>query len=88
MDIGLHLLEGNVVTLKLPFLAVEKKKKRTLNDSNAGDDTEKNQNDPARINSEDSGPNNKSDSSLEIIGVIRKKIIFKTRPKPNTKITT
>jgi hypothetical protein len=28
MDIGLHLLEGNVVNLKLPLLAIEKKRTR------------------------------------------------------------
>jgi hypothetical protein len=62
MDIGLHLLEGSVAKLKLPFLAVEKKKnKRNFNEISNNLSTE---------------------SSLEILGVIRKKIIFKTRPKP------
>ena len=61
MNIGLHLLEGNVVDLKLPFLAIEKKRELIQNDCDAG---------------------RPSNSNLEIIGVVRKKIIFKTRPKP------
>ena len=66
MDIGLHLLEGNVVKLKLPFLAVEKKKnKRNISEISNNISTE---------------------SSLEILGVIRKKIIFKTRPKPTCNV--
>jgi chromosome transmission fidelity protein 8 len=66
MDIGLHLLEGNVVKLKLPFLVVEKKKnKRNINEISNDKSTE---------------------SSLEILGVIRKKIIFKTRPKPTCNV--
>lgn len=66
MDIGLHLLEGNVVKLKLPFLAVEKiKNKRSINEISNNLSTE---------------------SSLEILGVIRKKIIFKTRPKPTCNV--
>lgn len=66
MNIGLHLLEGNVVDLKLPFLAIEKKKELGVEDSIDGIS----QTVPY------------SDSNLEIIGVVRKKIIFKTRPKP------
>jgi hypothetical protein len=66
MDIGLHLLEGNVVKLKLPFLAVEKKKnKRNISEISNNISTE---------------------SSLEILGVITKKIIFKTRPKPTCNV--
>lgn len=65
MNIGLHLLEGNVVDLKLPFLAIEKKE-LGVKDSIDGI----------------SQAVPYSDSNLEIIGVVRKKIIFKTRPKP------
>ena len=66
MNIGLHLLEGNVVNLKLPFLAIEKMREV---DVNKGIRT-------------DGEADHNSNSKLEIIGVVRKKIIFKTRPKP------
>ena len=64
MDIGLHLLEGNVVNLKLPLLAIEKKRTRAAAENGMEESSED------------------GTSSLEIVGVIRKKIIFKTRPKP------
>lgn len=69
MDIGLHLLEGNVVNLKLPLLAVEKKRTRAAAENGLEE------------SSEDS-ISARTSSTLEIVGVIRKKIIFKTRPKP------
>jgi chromosome transmission fidelity protein 8 len=69
MDIGLHLLEGNVVNLKLPLLAIEKKRTRAVAENGMEESCE----------DDISG---KASSSLEIVGVIRKKIIFKTRPKP------
>jgi chromosome transmission fidelity protein 8 len=69
MDIGLHLLEGNVVNLKLPLLAIEKKRTRSA----AENGMEKSSEDDI---------SGEASSSLEIVGVIRKKIIFKTRPKP------
>lgn len=74
MDIGLHLLEGNIVKLKLPFLVIEKRK-RTRNSSNS--------------EQESSGADSDlTDSpSLDIIGVVRKKIIFRTRPKPKCNVT-
>lgn len=69
MDIGLHLLEGNVVNLKLPLLAIEKKRTRAAAENGMEDSSE-------------GGISSEGSSSLEIVGVIRKKIIFKTRPKP------
>lgn len=69
MDIGLHLLEGNVVNLKLPLLAIEKKRTRAAAENGMEESSE-------------DGISAESSSSLEIVGVIRKKIIFKTRPKP------
>jgi Ctf8 len=73
MDIGLHLLEGNIVKLKLPFLVIEKRK-RTRSSSNSEQE----------ISGTDS---DLTDSpSLDIIGVVRKKIIFKTRPKPKCNV--
>lgn len=73
MDIGLHLLEGNVVKLKLPFLVIEKKK-RTRSSSN--------------LEQESSGIGSSvtEQPSLDIVGVVRKKIIFKTRPKPKCNV--
>ena len=53
MDIGQHFLEGNIITLKMPFLVVEK------------------------VEGESAAP-----APLSIEGVVKKKIIFKTRPKP------
>ena len=53
MDIGQHFLEGNIITLKMPFLVVEK------------------------VPSAD-----EVSSPMSIEGVVKKKIIFKTRPKP------
>lgn len=69
MDIGLHLLEGNVVNLKLPLLAIEKKRTRAAAENGMEESSE-------------DGISAELSSSLEIVGVIRKKIIFKTRPKP------
>lgn len=56
MEIGQHFLEGSVVSLKLPFLVMQK-------NSASNDDAE-------------------GTRSIPIEGYVRKKIIFKTRPKP------
>ena len=57
MEIGQHFLEGSVVSLKLPYLIIQK-------NSSHSDEA-------------------KSDvPSIPIEGYVRKKIIFKTRPKP------
>lgn len=53
MEIGQHFLEGSVVSLKLPFLIMQK-----------------------------SSSSNDGSNSIPIEGYVRKKIIFKTRPKP------
>jgi hypothetical protein len=54
MDIGQHFLEGSIVTLKSPFIIVEKCAVATCD----------------------------ALKQLSIEGMIKKKIIFKTRPKP------
>ena len=54
MDLGQHFLEGSVITLKTPFLVVEKNKADVDDES----------------------------SPMSIEGYVKKKIIFKTRPKP------
>ena len=77
MDIGLHVLEGSVVTLKLPFIAVEKRK-RKIDDSDLI--TSRNTTTGSESNS------NSENTKLEVIGVIRRKIIFKTRPKPTCNV--
>jgi hypothetical protein len=51
MEVGLHTLDGEVVSLKQPLLVIEKK----------------------------NGPNNEH---MEILGIVKKKVLFKTRPKP------
>ena len=53
MEIGQHMLEGEVVKLANPFLITSKR-----------------------------DPDNAQDPDLSVIGLIYKKIIFKTRPKP------
>jgi Ctf8 len=74
MDIGLHLLEGNIVKLNLPFLVIEKRK-RTRSSSNSEQESSGIDSDLA------------DSPSLDIIGVVRTKIIFKTRPKPKCNVT-
>ena len=54
-----------MVALKLPLLAVEKRKRKIQSEHCPG---EYSMDQPA---------------PLEVLGVIRKKIIFKTRPKPS-----
>ena len=62
IGIGPHQLEGQVVPLKLPFLVLEKRKRKDMSSGEAegGED----------------------DAPLKILGVARKKILFKNRPKP------
>ena len=79
MDIGLHVLEGSVVTLKLPFIAVEKRKRKI-------DDSDLITNRNATTGSESNSNSNSENTTLEVIGVIRRKIIFKTRPKPTCNV--
>ena len=54
------------MTLKTPYLVVDKKRKYEETDET----------------NENCAP--LSTSSLEIIGIVRKKILFKTRPKPRS----
>jgi hypothetical protein len=53
MKIGQHSLEGEIISLKQPFLVVERRMKS-------------------------------DDSCMDVLGVVKKKAIFKTRPKPIT----
>ena len=62
IGIGLHQLEGQIVTLKLPFLVLEKKRKH--NDSH--DEKESRQ---------------EQEPTMKVLGIARKKILFKSRPK-------
>jgi len=52
MDIGQHVLEGEAVTLKQPFLVIEK----------VGSGSQR----------------------LDVVGIARRKLLFKTRPKPKS----
>ena len=65
MDIGAYLIEGEVITLKKPFLVTEKSC-ATSSVSNGGSASEA------------------ATQTLKINGIIKKKIIFKTRPKPKS----
>eukprot|EP01038_Epipyxis_sp_PR26KG_P010535 gene10535-14153_t len=78
MDIGQHFLEGSVVTLKMPFLVVEKSVFITGDDHSNNNNNNNNNNSNENISLTEVPLNNK----LTIEGVVRKKIIFKTRPKP------
>lgn len=72
IGIGLHQLEGQVIPLKLPFLVLEKQKqtqKRKRVDN--GDKVE-----------EDDGVDSGSGSTMTVLGIARKKIMFKSRPNP------
>jgi hypothetical protein len=69
MFIGQHYLEGSLVTLKNPIIMVEKKREPT----------------PVEVTppgTADSSIAGGSSTELSIEGYVRKKIIFKTRPKP------
>lgn len=57
MEIGQHFLEGTVISLKSPFLMIDKDKAGDLKKENEA-------------------------HNFQIEGIIKKKIIFKTRPKP------
>jgi hypothetical protein len=63
MNIGQLVLEGTVITLKSPFIVMEKK---ITNNMVMDDDSSNN-------------------STLDIEGYAYKKIIFNSRPRPNTK---
>ncbi|KAI3958358.1 hypothetical protein MKW98_011046 [Papaver atlanticum] len=67
--VGYHELSGTKMKLKKPYLIL--KKKRTILDS-IPDEEE----DVSKANSP------KIETELEVIGIIRHRILFKTRPKP------
>ena len=58
MNIGQLILEGNVITLKSPYIVIEKKK---IND------------------------NENDNSTIDLEGYAYKKIIFSSRPRPQSK---
>ncbi len=68
MVIGNHLLEGNFHNMKSPLLVIDDRAD-SLGDSD--------------INTDNSFSSTMSDSKgLHVQGIVRRKIIFKTRPKP------
>ena len=62
MYIGQLILEGSVITLKSPYIVIEKKK--------------------AKDNENDSDNDN---STIDLEGYAYKKIIFSSRPRPQSK---
>ncbi|KAI3847529.1 hypothetical protein MKX03_019912 [Papaver bracteatum] len=70
--IGYHELSGTKMKLKKPYLIL--KKKRTILDSIPVEEEE--EEDISKANS------SKTETELEVIGIIRHRILFKTRPKP------
>jgi hypothetical protein len=67
MIIGQHFLEGNVVTLKAPYLLIDEPEDEEVSMDGSSDTSNKKSN---------------ADKELEIRGVVKQKVIFKTRPKP------
>jgi|TARA_B110000091_G_C13567098_1_gene370979 hypothetical protein len=84
MELGQHLLQGNVMKLKSSFIVLEKQ-----NSSSSGSSSEA-VNDPAvgKLNMEmDEHEGSNSEEKLEgnsmtVEGIVNTKIIFKTRPRP------
>eukprot|EP01039_Chlorochromonas_danica_P006025 gene6025-6635_t len=70
MELGQQLLEGSVITLKNPFLVVASPSQQPLEEPQ-----------PTEEDS-DLNESRQSPQSLAILGVIKKKIIFNSRPKP------
>ncbi|XP_026379044.1 chromosome transmission fidelity protein 8 homolog [Papaver somniferum] len=70
--VGYHELSGTKMKLKKPYLIL--KKKRTILESIPDDEEE--EEDISKANSP------KTETELEVIGIIRHRILFKTRPKP------
>ncbi|CAL5080753.1 unnamed protein product [Urochloa decumbens] len=68
--VGYHELAGTKVALKKPLLVLRKKKKVSGGDGGAGD-----QESPAAAAAAE------VEQELEVIGIIRHKILFKDRPK-------
>ncbi len=73
MDIGQHVLEGSVITLKLPFLVLEKYGAVCSHSSSSSSSSSISSPSPS---------SNTNTSTMEVCGVARKKVLFKTRPKP------
>ncbi|KAI3988705.1 hypothetical protein MKX01_030224 [Papaver californicum] len=69
--VGYHELSGTKMKLKKPYLVL--RKKRTILESSIPDEEEED------INKANSP---KTETELEVIGIIRHRILFKTRPKP------
>jgi hypothetical protein len=67
MDIGQHFLEGELTSLKMPFLITEKTKDTSTSASESGGSAD---------------DNSQAEASLSIVGIVKKKVIFNTRPKP------
>ncbi len=74
MFIGQHYLEGSLVTLKNPIIMVEKKREPPLVALAVAE--------VPPPGTADSSIADGSSTELSIEGYVRKKIIFKTRPKP------
>jgi len=70
IGIGLHQLEGQVIPLKLPFLVLEKQKP-----------TQKRKRDSGKEEG-DGDEDGTSSSAMTVLGIARKKIMFKSRPNP------
>nr|XP_043614092.1 putative uncharacterized protein DDB_G0287975 [Erigeron canadensis] len=72
--VGYHELTGSKIPLKKPLLVLKKKKI-------GYSDMEIDHNDGNDDDGEDEGVSSSSRVELEVIGIIRQRILFKTRPK-------
>ena len=82
LTVGIHLLEGSIVPLKKPFAVLEKRGGRGGDAENEAPGTSS----PAAHLSSSASPSaapasSTSPVSYEVVGVIRRKCLFKSRPR-------
>ena len=94
MDIGQHTLEGDVVTLKSPFMVLEKEKgagQQAVQGNLLGDqptttgstiNSDSNNSSSSNNNNNSEHEDGVKEAELSIRGFARLKIIFKQRPRP------
>ena len=79
--VGHHLLTGKVVKLERP-LAIMDKVGRTATGADLGDDVPMDMGDGSNSRGDDTAAATASSAEYVVTAVIRRKVIFKIRPKP------